>query len=295
MVAMPRLPDAVERPDLPPASLVSNRKFDYEAVKLLILSDLHNEFEPIAADAEAVARADVVVLAGDIHTKDRSVEWARAFVDDPAKPIVLVAGNHEFYRGHFDHTLDKLREHAQGTNVHFLENDVLLLSGVRFLGCTLWTDFKLYDNDISSAICMRDAQQAMSDFRLIRATPSYRRLYPADTVRRHEVSRAWLRNTLSEPFAGKTVVVTHHAPSAGSVDAEYEGDSLTPAYASDLEDLMGPAVSLWIHGHMHTSFDYIVPGTDTSSTQGTRVICNPRGYSPRHLNPNFNPGLLIDV
>lgn len=287
--------DTVERPDLPPASQVSNQTFDCETMKLLILSDLHNEFESIAADVEAVARADVVVLAGDIHTKNRSIEWVRAFVGDPAKPVILVAGNHEFYQGHFDRTLEKLRELAHGTNIHFLENDVFVFGDVRFLGCSLWTDFKLYDNDISSAICMRDAQQAMTDFRLIRATPSYRKLYPADTVRRHELSRAWLRNTLSEPFDGKTVVVTHHAPSAGSVDAEYDGDSLTPAYASNLEDLMGPEVSLWIHGHMHASFDYIVPDGDKSNARGTRVVCNPRGYSPLHLNPDFNPGLLIEV
>ncbi|RKU01022.1 hypothetical protein C7H84_25340 [Burkholderia sp. Nafp2/4-1b] len=264
-------------------------------MKLLVLSDLHNEFEPAVADAKAIAQSDVVVLAGDIHTKDRSIGWAQAFVDDPAKPVILVAGNHEFYRGHFDGTLDKLRDLAQGTNIHFLENDVLVLGDVRFLGCTLWTDFKLYANNISSTTCMRDAQQVMTDFRLIRATSSYRRLYPTDTVRRHEVSRAWLRNTLSEPFAGKTVVVTHHAPSASSIDSAYDGDSLTPAYASNLEHLMGATASLWIHGHTHTSSDYIVPGSDTSSTQGTRVICNPRGYSPKHLNPDFNCGLLIEV
>ncbi|NPT37484.1 metallophosphoesterase [Paraburkholderia xenovorans] len=264
-------------------------------MKLLVLSDLHNEFEPIAADAEVIAQADAVVLAGDIHTKDRSVEWAQAFANNPAKPVVLVAGNHEFYRGHFDYTLDKLRERARDTNIHVLENDVLVLGDVRFLGCTLWTDFRLYDSDISAVVCMRDAQSAMSDFRLIRATSSYRKLYPSDTVRRHELSRAWLVNRLSEPFDGRTVVVTHHAPSPGSVEAQYEGDSLTPAYASDLESLMGPAVSLWIHGHMHTSFDYIIPACDGTNKRGTRVLCNPRGYSPRHLNPHFNPGLLIEV
>jgi predicted phosphohydrolase len=278
---------------LAPASLLSNQALDREAMKLLVLSDLHNEFGPVAADAEVIAQADAVVLAGDIHTKDRSVEWAQAFVDDPAKPVILVAGNHEFYGGHFDYTLGKLRERAHGTNIHVLENDELVLGDVRFLGCTLWTDFKLYDNDISSAICMRDAQSAMNDFRLIRATSSYRKLYPADTARRHELSRAWLRNSLSEPFAGRTVVVTHHAPSAGSVDLQYAGDSLTPAFASNLEDLMEPSLPLWIHGHMHTSFDYIV--SPNPETNGTRVICNPRGYSPTHLNPHFNPSLIVEV
>ncbi|CAN7465605.1 metallophosphoesterase [Paraburkholderia hospita] len=264
-------------------------------MKLLVLSDLHNEFEPIAADPEVIAQADAVVLAGDIHTKDRSVEWAQAFVSDLIKPVILVAGNHEFYGGHFDYTLDKLRESALGTNVHVLENDILVLGNVRFLGCTLWTDFKLYASDITSVICMRDAQSSMKDFRLIRATQSYRKLYPSDTVRRHERSRAWLANALSERFDGKTVVVTHHAPSRGSVEAQYEGDSLTPAYASDLDCLMSPDLRLWIHGHMHASFDYIVPAHDSSSERGTRVVCNPRGYSPRYLNPDFNPGLLVEV
>jgi hypothetical protein len=176
-----------------------------------------------------------------------------------------------------------------------MENDAIVLDNVRFLGCTLWTDFRLYSNSINPVICMRDAQSAMQDFRLIRATPLYRKLYPSDTVRRHELSRAWLANKLEESFNGKTVVVTHHAPSARSVESQYEGDSLTPAYASDLERLVAPPVSLWIHGHMHASFDYVVSVGAEFDDRGTRVVCNPRGYAPRHLNPDFNPDLLVEV
>lgn len=263
-------------------------------MKLLVLSDLHNEFEVFVADENAVASADIVVLAGDIHTKGRSVEWASALAEDYKKPVLLVAGNHEFYHGHFDSTVDKLRESAKGANVWFLENDEVVFDNVRFLGCTLWTDFKLYDGDVSPGVCMRDAQTSMSDFRLIRATSSFRKLYPADTVRRHELSRAWLRNKLSEPFDGKTVVISHHAPCAESVDEEYDGDTLAPAYASDLSSFMGPPVDLWIHGHMHSSSDYIA-FDGNGSQQGTRVVCNPRGYSPRHVNPKFNPGLIVDL
>ncbi|MFC5429464.1 metallophosphoesterase [Paraburkholderia denitrificans] len=256
-------------------------------MKLLVLSDLHNEFEPMPSDSEALSEADLVVLAGDIHTKDRSIDWAKAFVNDPDKPVIMVAGNHEFYGGHFDHTLTKLREAADGSSIHFIEDDAVVIGGVRFLGCTLWTDFRLPGSEISAAISMRDAQSAMNDFRKIRATSSYRRLYPADTVRRHEQSRAWLANMLQEPSDGRTVVVTHHAPSARSIEEQYAGDSLASAYASDLESLMGPSVDLWVHGHMHASFDY--------SVNGTRVVCNPRGYSPRHPNPGFNSSLLIEV
>ena len=50
---------------------------------------------------------------------------------------------------------------------------------------------------------------------------------------------------------------------------------------------MGPAVPLWIHGHMHNSSDYV--------ERGTRVICNPRGYLPFEPNPEFDPSLIVEV
>ena len=93
---------------------------------------------------------------------------------------------------------------------------------------------------------------------------------------------------LAEPFAGKTVVVTHHAPSSQSVHPRYARDLLTPAFASNLENLVdGNRVALWIHGHMHESFGYEV--------YGTRVVCNPRGYAPKALNPNFRPDLAVEI
>jgi len=255
-------------------------------MKLLVLSDLHNEFEPLEIDQAALANVDVVVLAGDIHTKDRSVGWAKKLAADLGKPAILVAGNHEFYNEHFDETLVKMRETAHGSDVHVLENETLVLDGVRFLGCTLWTDFKLFGTESSMELSVRKTMNKMNDFRYIR-TAGYRRLHPNDTIRRHEQSRAWLISSLATPFDGKTVVVTHHAPSPRSIESKFSSDPLSPAFASDLEALMGPSVDLWVHGHMHVSFDYEV--------NGTRVLCNPRGYSPKYLNPTFDPTLAIEI
>jgi Icc-related predicted phosphoesterase len=93
---------------------------------------------------------------------------------------------------------------------------------------------------------------------------------------------------LAEPFDGKTVVVTHHAPSSQSVHPRYARDLLTPAFASNLENLVeGDRVALWIHGHMHESFDYEI--------YGTRVVCNPRGYAPKALNEDFDQIYTIEI
>ncbi|MCA9193838.1 MAG: metallophosphoesterase [Planctomycetales bacterium] len=56
------------------------------------MSDLHIEF----ADFDTPdVDADVTVLAGDVHTRDRGLQFARALSNH--RPIVYVAGNHEFY------------------------------------------------------------------------------------------------------------------------------------------------------------------------------------------------------
>jgi hypothetical protein len=48
-------------------------------------------------------------------------------------------------------------------------------------------------------------------------------------------------------------------------------------------------VQLWVHGHTHDSFDYTL--------NGTRVVCNPRGYAKGGVNENplFDPNLMVEV
>lgn len=86
--------------------------------------------------------------------------------------------------------------------------------------------------------------------------------------------------------SGKTVVVTHHLPHRRSINPMFDHHPLNPAFASHMPDLVCAPVDLWIHGHTHCSVDY--------TTDGTRVLCNPRGYGPHDLNPKFEPGLVVE-
>jgi Icc-related predicted phosphoesterase len=102
---------------------------------------------------------------------------------------------------------------------------------------------------------------------------------------------SFLQSKISEPFGGKTVVVTHHAPSIKSIPEEYLQDPISAAYASNLEHIMLPNVNLWIHGHVHNSCDYMV--------DGVRVVCNPRGYQhPQQSKPEndrFDTHLVLEL
>jgi 3',5'-cyclic AMP phosphodiesterase CpdA len=106
-------------------------------MKIRILSDLHLEAAPFDPPP---APADVVVLAGDIDNGPAGIEWAKGRFD---APVLYVAGNHEPYDGEFHATQAALHAAADRTGIRLLECGEAVLGGVRFLGCTLWTDFAL--------------------------------------------------------------------------------------------------------------------------------------------------------
>ena len=274
-------------------------------MRLLILSDLHREIwcreqtrspgdgktEPLDRIDPSTSRPDVVVLAGDIDVGSRAIRWA----DETFRgiPVIYVHGNHEGYGHSIEPVVADIAAACKATDhVHYLNMGELVLDGVRFLGATLWTDFQLYGEQAGGQ-AMDDAASFMNDYRLIRlAGEDYRRLSPIDTVRWHVAERTWLASRLVEPFEGKTVVVTHMAPSERSIAEKFRGDSLTPAFASHLDHLVDQA-DLWVHGHVHHSLDYRV------GRRG-RVVCNPLGYPGRPgegspENPKFDPNLIVEV
>jgi predicted phosphodiesterase len=253
-------------------------------MRINILSDLHLG---VSALDRPVNDADLVVLAGDIAPPRQAAAWALRF----AKPVVYVLGNHEFYGGCIDSTADELKALCAGTHVHVLDNDEIVIAGVRFLGTTLWTDFMLFGAGEAREMAMAEAQRLMRDFSRIRAGDDPATLFtPAQSVTLFQRHADWLGRALARPHAGPTVVVTHHAPSPKSIHARFAGSPLNACFVSDAEHLAGAErVSWWIHGHTHDSFDY--------DLHGTRVVCNPRGYAKAGVNenPRFDPDLCIDV
>ena len=259
-------------------------------MRLLILSDLHHELW--REDAPVIdplrSNPDLVILAGDIDTGAKAVEWAaRTF---PAIPVLYVHGNHEAYGLKLEETQSDIAAACLiHTNVHFLNCGEYRFNNVRFLGATMWTDFRLFGDDTRQA-AMREAEAVMNDYkRICLATNGYRKLRSADTAKFHAEHKSWLRRKLAEPFDGKTVVITHMAPVIQSVADRFQTDLISAAYASRLEDMVVQA-DVWLHGHMHDSFDYRVGKC--------RVVCNPCGYRTRSGLPEneaFNPDLTIDI
>jgi len=264
-------------------------------MKIQLASDLHLELlqrdfpgERLIAPAYG---ADVLVLAGDIANGVQAIEL---FKDWPV-PVLYLAGNHEFYGLSFDQARFDLRKATEGTSVHFLDNDSLDLGGVRFFGATLWTDYLLPNNQTQRQL-MDNAERRLNDYRLIHTQEG---LFTASrALDEHQQSRQWLEGELDKSYDGKTVVITHHGPHALSVHPRYSGDPTNAAFVSgNLDELLSKA-ELWLHGHVHDSFDYLVAGC--------RVVANPLGYALnrtkvakasdlRFENPAFQWACVIDI
>jgi hypothetical protein len=262
-------------------------------MRIQLASDLHLEllepYFPLERLVVPDPRAELLVLAGDIH---RGVQAVGRFADWPV-PVLYVAGNHEFYGEQWEKLREELRRAAQGTRVRFLDNDSVTLGGVRFLGSTLWTDYGV------GGVAREEAMEAAEDFvldhrRIGTASGRFRAVH---ALEEHLRCRAWLAQELSRDEAACTVVVTHHAPHPGSIHPRYAGNPVNGAFTSDLGPLVQRA-DLWLHGHMHDSFDYRVGRC--------RVLCNPRGYAanrataatPGELdfeNPAFQAGFVVET
>jgi hypothetical protein len=227
----------------------------------------------------------VIVLAGDTGKGSQGLEWARG--QWPHTPIVYVTGNHEFYGAQRAPMLAEMRFVARKLGIHFLENDEVVIDDVRFLGTTLWTDFKLFGLD-RVADCMIDAQLYLTDFRVIQEGEKGH-FAPTHALDQFKDSSEWLLARLQEKRdVRKTVVVTHHLPSRRSVSKIYQDQLLSACFASDFSHALKGA-DLWIHGHTHDSFDYV--------ENGCRVVCNPRGYVTHRGTENyvFDPSLVIEI
>lgn len=253
-------------------------------MKLNVLSDLHlSQAGMPLPDNDA----DVVVLAGDIARPHQAIDWARGF----RKPVLYVPGNHEFYGGDIAGTVERLKELAAGTNVHVLADSEACIAGVRFLGSTLWTDFRLFGDGAGRDSSVEEALEHMRDFsRIFRDPAQQSRFTPQDAAALFTRHSAWLAQALRTPHLGPTVVVTHHAPSPRSIEPRYRDSPLSACFASRADHLLqGGRARMWIHGHMHHSVDYRVGGT--------RIVSNPRGYAKdgQNENPRFDPDFIVHL
>jgi hypothetical protein len=200
----------------------------------------------------------------------------------------MVMGNHEHYHNRFDRTYTDLVS-VLPANVTLLEDQVVDYQGVMFLGATLWTDLNRGD-----PITAWHLKTAMNDYRIVQnhypAKNLYYKLTPEHTAEVHRKTREYFKSVLETNRDRTFVVITHHAPSFASVHERYRSDTtMNGGFASNMDDFIldHPNIKYYFHGHMHDPVDYMI-GT-------TRVMSNPRGYTPYEDGNGFDVNFTVEV
>ena len=253
-------------------------------LRLQVLSDLHFDVGPCPMP-RPVPGVDAVVVAGDTcEGVEKSFAYLRAAFPAPL-PLIVVLGNREFQgRALVDETR-RARIIAPEYGITLLDHRTVEHDGIRFVGSTLWTDYRL-DGEDRQLDAMSAAVERRNQGRIALTSVPWRPFTPVDSMHRHEAASAYLTRVLAAPFDGPTVVVSHHAPSARSLHPGRVRDSGDAHYANHLDRMivrLGPA--LWIHGHVHRSCDY--------GLCRTRVVCNAKGAHSE--NPTFDPSFVVEV
>ena len=255
-------------------------------MKIRHCSDLHCCWLKEVKDLEVILpkmaddKRSILVVAGDIDAGKRTEEVFR-YLSKRFKYIIYCLGNHDYYGSTISKTIQIHEAMCLNLkNVFLLNKNYIKIGDWTFVGGTLWTDFRLFNTPSISA---ETAEYYMNDYRNIKYD-GYKRLRAKDTLIEFNKTLSEIKNVKGENI----IVVTHHAPSLKSVRIDFTTNSVTPAYASNLEEeIRALRPKYWIHGHLHTASDYQIGDT--------RVMSNPFGYYKYEENGMYLPKLIIDL
>jgi len=264
-------------------------------MKILLLSDLHTEFTNNTYPIPQVD-CDVIVLAGDIGISLNGIKLANKWQEELNVPIVIINGNHEYYRNSsisstcgymtiFEEMHFNQKVHCN-KNVHFLENDSVIINGVRFIGCTLWTDFRT-DEKLTQEQEMYQAKRFLNDYRICYYKQG-KLLTPQDTLDMHNKSKKWLDKELKKQFDGKTVIVTHHSPILEGTNPIYLGDK-NGGFCNVMDNFIKKhrnSIEAWFFGHTHYSVDF--------DLHSVKMVSNQCGYPSERID-GFKDNKIIEV
>lgn len=218
---------------------------------MFCVSDIHSEFgTPLRS--LPFPQSDITVLAGDIgHPHSPTYREVLIKAKQSCRELVVVLGNHEYYTHSIPEVEATARQVCQEVGARLLirESWTDSVTGLRFLGCTLWSSpSELAYRGMNDGRCMKKSRQEL--------------------VSLHQQDLDWLTSCLEEEVP--TVVVTHHLPSKKLIHPVYAYSYLNSGFYTDLEYLMKPYVVWWMAGHTHESARMVI--------DQTKVVVNPVGY-----------------
>uniref|UniRef100_A0A6C0AE87 Calcineurin-like phosphoesterase domain-containing protein n=1 Tax=viral metagenome TaxID=1070528 RepID=A0A6C0AE87_9ZZZZ len=248
-----------------------------------VYSDLHLEHYR-GKIPEIEPKADYLILAGDIATPStmKILEKFLKYCSTKWQKVFYICGNHEFYGGE---DIIKLKEDyrtlcSNFSNVHFLDNEYIIVDGIAIYGFIGWTPLDKF--------IIRDGYDVLCDFDNIKIEKKY--MTPKMMVDMSksdlELFKTFIDKVNNEEIICDSVLIISHFPPIrdGTSAPEYTGNELQAYFSwENMMKICGISckkIKTHVSGHTHWSYDFMI--------EGIRYISNQMGYPKERVK--FNDG-----
>ena len=254
-----------------------------------LISDLHVETWPEPFDWTGMATSMIAVVAGDISRDRKIVQETLAHLGQCYNSVLYIDGNdeHRYSLHDLGNSYKTLYEEINTIeNVVFLQDNVVVIDGVGFIGTNAWWTY-----DFDSTEVYDYSKQWFCD----RYGVDYQATAQIENMAMQDAGYLCksIKKLQTHQDIKQLVVVTHTVPDPILVqhDIELEGSHRlncagnSHVMKSFTEDTEGK-IHTWCFGHYHSDIDQLL--------QGTRFVnnCRGRGNTPWKKSV-YNPKKII--
>ena len=216
-----------------------------------LISDMHVDFPQPKTPYDQLEQ--FVIVAGDTSNGLGGTKFLQK-LKNKGFEVFAVDGNHEHYanlsQGRTQSETEDQFYHLIGQHNHMYVGELLIVGFNGWYPVTDGVAWSSYMND------HRNTTLSVSEVN--------------DLAAEH----AWHVDKLIKDHGGPAIVVTHTAPSEGTLNPHFEGHFSNEWYwnphMGEVLRARADQILVWNHGHSHAPADRMV--------DGVRVVCNPRGY-----------------
>ena len=253
-------------------------------MKIQYASDLHLEFTDnwrFLRENPLKVCGDILILAGDIgylgeHNYQNHPFWD--WVSQNYKEVLVVLGNHEFYKFY---DLASIKDCLVGEirkNIHYYYNKVVRIVDVDIIMSTLWSHIE----DKDAPYC----EQCVTDFH--RIMYGEKQLTYREFNKEHERCFKFIKQSVEHSTAKNIIVVTHHVPSFQLMSPEFTDSMLNGAFTVELDGFIKTSgIDYWIYGHSHRNINKRIGMT--------QCVCNQLGYVFANEHNSFDSAKAIHI
>ena len=249
-------------------------------MRIAIHSDLHTDHHILGDDFLACDDFDVLILAGDLGNLSYVFGIVRERIGNE-KPVIFVAGNHDYYDAEWGKDADYRIEHlCRLFGIIWLNRSTVTIDGLIFAGATAWPTL---DSVLGYRTPLVDlvVKEGIGDFRYIKGFNVELMIEEGLKDREFFLNMA----NQSQPW----FAISHICPLIALNNPKYPLTSISNYFTNEFVEAVYNQTSLkgWVYGHTHANVQ--------RELADVQFYSNQRGYCNENTLTRHQPNYIIET